>query len=337
MSLNKKVVIRVDGNTKIGLGHIYRGIALADILKDNYIVEFVTRKNSTISPIQDLEFNYKFIPDEVKFYKESNWFKENYSIDTIIVLDGYDFDELYQQKIKNLNYRLVYIDDFAKGKQRADLVINHSPGVVESDYKKEKYTDLALGLKYALLRKSFIEFDRTKIPVKNKVNTVFISFGGADSNDFSFLTVKEVMDLESIRNINVVLGAANKNSNIFKLESSKLKIHKNLSEQDIFKLMREADLAIVPSSTTSIELASLGIPMILGYFVDNQKGIYDGFLYKKAVIPIDSFNKYNFKNIITEIEKLDNKYTLLNIQNNLLAMFKGNIKANIIIKFNNLC
>jgi len=75
--LNKKVIIRVDGNSKIGLGHLYRGIALAEILKDKFVIEFVTKTNTTISPIQDAGFDYIFIPENVEFNEEHNWFKEN--------------------------------------------------------------------------------------------------------------------------------------------------------------------------------------------------------------------------------------------------------------------
>ena len=247
---NKKVIIRVDGNYNIGLGHIYRGIALAEILKDKFVIEFVTRTKTTISPIQDSGFDYTFVPENVELNEEHNWFKENYTRETIIVLDGYHFNEAYQQKIKKQDYKLVYIDDLVEGTQKADLVINHSPGVKESDYKTEVYTKLALGLKYALLRKSFIEFDRKKLNKKKGIKNIFISFGGADTHDFSLIATKEVLDLDSVETINVVLGAAYKNETIYDLNSSKLKIHKNLQEREVFKLMNETDLAIVPASTT---------------------------------------------------------------------------------------
>lgn len=331
--LSKKVIIRVDGNPNIGLGHIYRGLALAEMLKNKFVIEFVTRTDTTISPIQNSEFDYIFISEEIELYDEPNWFKENYSTDTLLVLDGYQFNEFYQQKIKELNYKLIYIDDLAKGKQKADLVINHSPGIKISDYKTEKYTKLALGLKYALLRKSYIEFDRTKVLSKNGINNIFISFGGSDINDFSFLVTKEVLSLDFVETINVVLGVAYKNKTIFDVNSSKLKIHKNLSEHEIFKLMKDTDLAIVPASTTSIELASLGIPMILGYFVDNQKGIYKGFNERGVVTGIGNFNDFNFENLNDTIESLDNSDKLNKQSLKLLSFFKSSIDKNIIKTF----
>ena len=331
------VLIRVDGNSRIGLGHIYRGLALAEILKGKYLIEFITRIDTIVSPLQESGFNYSFIPDIVKFVDEPNWIKDNYSKETIIVLDGYEFNQKYQQKIKDLNFKLVYIDDLARGVQKADLVINHSPGVKAGDYKTAAYTKLALGLNYALLRKSFIEFNRKKAKQNSKIKNIFISFGGADKHDFSLMATQEVLKLDFVQSINVVLGAAYKNKIIFDLKSSKLKIHQNLSEHEVFKLMNKSDLAIVPASTTSIELASLGVPMILGYFVENQQRIYNGFLDKEAVCGIGDFRGYKFSNIKQEIINCDEVKILKRIQNNLKIMFCDTTKSKIINLFKILC
>jgi UDP-2,4-diacetamido-2,4,6-trideoxy-beta-L-altropyranose hydrolase len=334
---NKKVIIRVDGNSNIGLGHVYRGIALAEMLKDEFGVEFITRIDTTISPIKESGFDFIYIPEGVALLDEPNWVKANYSTDAIIVLDGYNFIETYQQKLKDLNYRLVYIDDLTQGTQKADLVINQSPGVKKSAYKAEKYTKFALGLNYALLRKSFIEFDREITKQKKEVKNVYISFGGSDYRDFSLKAVKVVLEINNIKTVNVVLGAAYQSKGIFDLHNSKLKIYKHLSEKEVFTVMKNSDLAIVPASTISIELASLGLPMILGYFTDNQIGIYKGFEKKNAVKGIGDFNDYKFENLKKEILDINIEEILIRIQKNLLNMFKGNVKDNIINKFKSLC
>jgi len=334
----KKVAIRVDGNSNIGLGHIYRGLALANVLEKKFLVEFVIRPDTTVSPIKNAGYDYTFLPNEVSLMEEPNWFKENYTTGSIIVLDGYSFTKEYQQKIKELNYKLVYIDDLVEGKQVADLVINHSPGVKESDYKIEEGTKLALGLNFALLRKSFIEVNRNKLKKRNKIKNIYISFGGADANDFSFIAVNEVLKLDFIETINVVLGAAYMNKDIFRLNNSRLNIYKNITEKEVFKLMEDTDLAIVPASTTSIELASLGIPMILGYFVDNQKRIYQGFISNNSVTGIENYNNFNFESLGGLIEAINTSGKLKTQQLKLLNFFNNSIKNNILelFKFNSI-
>jgi len=330
---NKKVIIRVDGNAEIGLGHLYRGIALAEILKNNFTIEFLTRKNTIVSPISNSKFEYNIVPEQIELYEEPKWISDNYAFDTIVVLDGYHFSENYQQSIKERSFKLVYIDDLIKGKQIADLVINHSPGVKESDYITEDYTQLALGLNYALLRESFINFDRDNIKPNKEIKNIFISFGGADINDFSYTVVTEILNIDHIDEVNVVLGAAYKNIPIFDLDSTKLKIHKNVSEHEIFKLMGAADVAIVPASTISIELASVGTPMILGYFVDNQINIYNGFIEKHAATGIGNFSDFNFDNLKNIVASLNNSDVLSKQSRKLLSFFKGSIEKNLLSMF----
>jgi RimJ/RimL family protein N-acetyltransferase len=95
------------------------------------------------------------------------------------------------------------------------------------------------------------------------------------------------------------------------------------------ELMKSSDLAIVPASTTSIELAFLGVPMLLGYYVNNQKQIYEGFTdgkISKSVVslPIGDFNKFDFSIINEKIQKLfsNNKAPLsINPQTNIRKEF----------------
>jgi len=326
---DRKVIIRVDGDSDIGLGHIYRGIALAEMLKSNFNIVFVVKRTTIISPVSDAGFQYVLIPNDCELFNEPEWFVKNFKRDAIIVIDGYDFTEDYQSKIKEYDFRLVYIDDLIKGTQKADIVINHSPGAQAHDYKKEDYTKLALGLNYAIVRKLFAQYVPEKRRVNSEVKSVFISFGGADANDFSYLAVKALLDIKVIEEINVVLGAAYTQKAIFNLNTEKLKLHENLTEQAMFDLMKKVDLAIVPASTLSIELAFMGVPMLLGYFVDNQKGIYNGFISENLAVPLGDFNKFNFTMLRNEFEIYLQKLKSLNTKilgnpvNNIIRLFQS--------------
>lgn len=324
------IVIRVDGNIIDGLGHIYRGVALAEILKKHFSVKFLTKQNSITSPISDAGFDFDYIPSEIELLEEPIFFNKTYLKETIIVLDGYEFIEDYQQKIKDFDFTLVYIDDLAQGIQKADLVINHSPGAKECDYKKESYTKLALGSNFSLIRKSFIDFNRENVNQKKIIKIIFVSFGGADPMDFSFKAVQEILNIDFIKVVNVVLGAAYIHNDIYKLQSDKIRLHRNLSEEHIFDLMKNSDIAIVPASTISIELAVLGIPMLLGYFVSNQQGIYNGFIENNIAVPLGNFNIFKFEQLENNIEYYLsnlNYFNLISISNpseNIINLFHFN-------------
>ncbi len=328
--LRQKIIIRVDGNSNIGLGHIYRGIALAEMLKTEFDVCFITKPNSTISPITEVGFKYKFLP-EISFAEEPKWLKQNVDNNSIIICDGYEFKTEYQKKIKQQGFKLVYIDDLAAWHMYADIVINHSPGTKKEDYSSEPYTKFALGLDYALIRQSFINFDIKSKEHTKKIENIFVSFGGADPKDFTYKTVKELLKIDEINTIFVVLGSAYKHNNVQNINSDKIKILNNLSEKNIFEIMKNSDLAIVPASTISIELAFIGVPILLGYFVDNQKTIYKGFIENNMAFPLGNINDKNFNELANDIAEFEKKRKLFNNKLN------SNTNKNIVRLINNLC
>lgn len=332
---NKKIIIRVDGNSKIGLGHIYRGIALAEMLKLNYEILFLIRENSSSIAISHAGFTCINIPETMNLEEESNYIFENFSHANAIVLDGYDFGEAYQTAIRDLGFPVIYIDDLRIGIQKSDLVINHCPGIVKEQYITASYTELAIGLSYSLIRPSFANFNRKGVQPRNGIKNVLISFGGADPLDFTFKALDHLVKESEWDIFDVIIGGAYPHKKIFKLTDNRIRFHKNLSEIEIFEVMKSTDIAITPASTTSIELASLGVPMVLGYFVDNQKGIYDGFINHTSVIGVGDFNNFTFGELATIIKQ--NATVVDKIQASLLTMFEGEIKANILQKFQTIC
>lgn len=331
----EKIILRVDGNSEIGLGHLYRGMALLDILKDHYSCSFLIRKNTTISPLKNAKISFQYIPDEIELEDEPEWICASLQEFDTIVLDGYQFREEYQTKIKLYGKRLVYVDDLARDVQKADVVINHSPNIKKEDYNKEDYTQLALGLEYAILRKTFINCIKEKREVNRTIKNVFILFGGSDPDDFTFQAARNIVKLESINSVTIVLGAAYIHSEIFKIKNDKLNIYRNQSEEEVFDLMNQSDVAIAPASTTSLELASIGVPIILGFFVENQKKIYSGFVKNNAIFPIGNLNTFDFSRLNGIIKSIDSKAILQQKSKALKHMFIGHDKKRILNLFQN--
>jgi len=313
-SNRRKVIIRVDGNSDIGLGHIYRGIALAEMLNNDFDICFIVKQDSTINPIIKAGFNSKLLP-QITYLDEPEWLKQNVDNNAIIICDGYEFKTEYQKKIKEQSFKLVYVDDLVEYYMYADLVINHAPGIKKEYYKSEKYTRFALGPDYAILRPALII--GFMVESCYKIDTALVSFGGADINDFTYKFVEQLIKLSEIKRINVVLGAANKNSirlNIVKTQS-KLVVYQNVNEQQMFKIMHTSQIAIVPSSTTLYETCAVKMFVASGFYVDNQKNIYNGALSDKVFFPLGNLNNYDFSKIHSFIynvilKKFD--YMLLN-------------------------
>ena len=154
--MKKKIYFRTDGNNHIGLGHVIRCLALADMLKEEFECVFATRfvNKYIIEEIEKSCLSYiKLKEDHNKHFED---FLTYINKEDIVVLDNYFFTTEYQIIIKNVGCKLVCIDDMHDKHYVADAVINHGPSLRENQFSVESYTKLCLGLDYALLRKPFL-------------------------------------------------------------------------------------------------------------------------------------------------------------------------------------
>ena len=97
--MKSKILFRADGNSKIGLGHLYRLFALYEMYKDYYDCYFVTRANSTIN-VFPKNYNLQLLPADISLYDEGDWIKDKFTTTDIIIADGYQFNSSYQKSIK---------------------------------------------------------------------------------------------------------------------------------------------------------------------------------------------------------------------------------------------
>lgn len=299
--MNKKIIFRADGNSKTGLGHLYRLFALVEMLREEYDFLFLTKEDSVLKVIPN-DYTVKLIPKLIEIDKEPEWIYSNFSpTQYIVVADGYQFVSSYQKKIKDFNFTLVYVDDLLCEYMYADLVVNHSPHAKIENYKNESYTKFALGTDYAILRPLFLnKSDNTR--QEQFPDNAFICFGGSDNNNFTLKAVREILKIGSVNRINVVVGAAYDFKEIYELEkqNAKVSVFKNLDEEKLYRLMNTSTFAIAPTSTVLFELISVNIYLLSGYYVENQKMAYN-YLNKKSVFEgLGDFNDFDFS-ILGEI------------------------------------
>ncbi|MDX1903380.1 MAG: UDP-2,4-diacetamido-2,4,6-trideoxy-beta-L-altropyranose hydrolase [Thermonemataceae bacterium] len=308
-----KIYFRADGNTEIGLGHITRSMALADMLKENFNCVFLVRNPSEILQKQIREsFTLIVLPQTQDYLQEAYFIKETYlQANDIIVLDGYNFQTDYQKILKTKKIKLVCIDDMHAWHFVADAVINHAGGVQESEYSCENYTKLYLGTDYALLRKPFLEAAKKERKIE-KIEKVFICFGGSDIHNLSQKATEACLTVEKFTEIHVVLGSAYpyfQEFTNFAQEYKKVQIHQNLDAQEMCDLMQHCQLAIAPASSIAYEICAVGMYLITGWYVENQKGIYQ-FLSKNALcLGVENFQNLssNVSNFEIEIAYLQNQ------------------------------
>ena len=320
--MKKKILFRADGNSSTGLGHLYRLFSLVETVKPHYEFVFITKEDSTFKVIPE-DYDKAFIPNAVSIEEEPEWLSKHYPSDTfVLIADGYHFDSNYQSALKKQGYKFLYIDDLAKEHLHANAIINHSPSVKKQQFKTDQQTELYLGTNYALLRPYFLNEAKQNRVIKT-IENVFVCFGGADPFNLTLKATQALLELQQFKQIHIVLGGAFKHQEIFELEKeypNQVIIHENLSEKALIDVMKSCQFAIAPASTILYELCCVKMPILSGFYVDNQELIYKGFTDFKAVFEGGNFEYYtvnDFKKHVLSIIVLSNFESHINAQKQL--------------------
>ncbi len=296
--MKRKVILRADGGPSIGMGHFIRTLALAEMLRDDFHLIFATREPNQYQKdeINRVCHGSLILPrDETHFDVFLNLLKGN----EIVVLDNYFFDTNYQIKIKEKGCRLVCIDDLHDKHYVADVVINHAEGLSDHDFSVVNETMLLTGFKYALLRKPFY----TERSDETKDFDLIIGIGGADPLDISYRLTDRLTQKFTDLKIAIIIGNAYKGK-LNSICSDKIKVYRELSATEISDLMTHAKIGIFPSSTMAVEAIASRLPIITGYFVDNQIYLYKGLVTKGLSLGIEQFDNQMEKRIEEKLSKL---------------------------------
>jgi UDP-2,4-diacetamido-2,4,6-trideoxy-beta-L-altropyranose hydrolase len=336
--MRNAVIFRVDGSTKTGLGHVYRCIAVAEMLSPAFDCSFAMNAES-INTFIPPKFKVTQLPVGLTTEDEPQWLGENVNAEkNVLILDGYHFNPSYQKKLKEKKFRLIYIDDLHEGHAYADALINHSPEKNESLYKKESYTKLYLGCDYVMLRRSFLEKAKSGFKTPEQITSAFISMGGSDEFNLTGKCMDAVIALEKIKQINIVTGPAFKHLETIKNKaanaSKPVLVHNNLSENEIVDLMEKADIAFSPASNTCLELMALKKIIFAGHSASNQLGLYNYFTSNNLVFPLGDLHKITAAEISKIVDesllKRKNIADMLQLQNELIDGNSGQRIAKIV-------
>lgn len=304
----KHILFVVTGNDKVGLGHVYNTLLVAnDIL--NHRVTFLVDKESTLAYEKIDSKNY---PVFIQSHKDILKDIEEIGPD-IVINDRLDTTKEYMSGLKKLGVKTVNFEDLGTGAAEADMVIN-------AIYpEKEVLSNHYFGHEYFILRDEFIYTEP-----KNKigdVKNVLITFGGVDPNNFTKKVIEAIYGycLEKNIEITVIAGFGyDKYDTISSYES--ISIKKNV--QDISRYMRDADLIFTSAGRTTYEIASIGTPAIV--LAQNERELTHFF----------ASSEYGFLNLglgknVTHNEILKNFTKLVDSRKNREHMHKLMLKTDL--------
>lgn len=306
----KRIIFRGDSAANIGVGHVYRLIAIAYMVRGEYDCLFISHDfpeflKQELAKLEIPFYNVPIIdypsPDEKGKDDELAFDMEGViGSNDIVITDGYWFGPGYQKAIKAAGSRLICIDDLHDQLFYADLIINHAPDVQESDYVAQSYTRFALGGDYAILRPSFLMQATCKR--QNAIpESVFICFGGSDKKKLTQEVLKVARQYEVFKKLIVVTGPASIHWHMideYVASDDRIDHYHSVDEEKMLTLMKEADLAIVPASNMLMECLATGLKVIAGTYADNQTKLLKGYTNQGAVISAGSFAETDLRNAI---------------------------------------
>ena len=249
----ERVAIYVNGGNKRGIGHIYRALEMAD--------EFYTKP----------DIYYDANQTDPKVFGRTTH--------TLIGVDG--IAELFQ-RVKGQGYTLfindilttsidymiglrtvlpecckvVNFEDDGEGISKADLVFN-------ALYAEDDALNVKAGERYYIASKTFLFYE--PIEIKDKVERVFVSFGGADPQNYSDRLLAIVAGdpaRYSGYRFTVALGRAKLNVEELMRYNELPNVEMLYDVADMPGLMSACDVAVTSRGRTGYELAILGMPSI---------------------------------------------------------------------------
>lgn len=272
--MSSSLLVRADGNARIGTGHVMRCLALAQAWREaGGEAVFVTRPLPTaladrlraegahVSPLPAGDDAQQTIGLAAEL--GAKW----------VVLDGYDFDHEYQRAIKGAGLRLLVLDDCGHASEYcADLVLNQNIQATKAMYaRREPSTELLLGTRYVLLRREFLNARKARAQ-SAITRRVLVTMGGADADNVTMKVLEALAAVEV--ETTAVIGPANPRGEeletFARQSSGRIRVRCNAT--DMPELMASSDLAVAAAGSTCWELAFMGLPQLLIVLAENQRG-----------------------------------------------------------------
>ena len=292
-----ELYLRADGDSRMGHGHLFRMLALTEMLKPHFRITFITtNKEEYIHGLFKTSGAAVRVVGEYLSYSEEflSW-SADLSATSIIVCDGYQFDATAQQALYDKGFRIVVIDDPQNGQFYARAIINPSGGVDPAMYNTPAGTAVYTGIAYAFLRPEFLQLARLrKSPVDfETAKKVFVCLGGADPENYTEEVLLNLVNHPNVETINLVTGSAflhkNSLSAVMSEFPGRINHYNKLSAAELASLMRENDAAVCSASTVCYEYLCCGFNLFILQTALNQENSFNFLLKEQLAIDFRYF------------------------------------------------
>jgi UDP-2,4-diacetamido-2,4,6-trideoxy-beta-L-altropyranose hydrolase len=305
--------IRADASAEIGTGHVMRMLALAETWQElGGRAMLASRCESQALRAQVAERGIELVPygtdnDLTADLRKTLALLAQRSV-SCLVLDGYQFDPVYQKAVRAAGYRLVVVDDLAHWPEyHADILLNQNINAGNLHYRCGSDTLRLLGTRYALLRNEFRSWHGGPKEIESVGRRILVTLGGSDPGNVS-RSVLEALSTLAFEDLDValVLGAGNPHQELLRsfLQASALRVRTETNSRRMAELMMWADVAVSAAGTTCWELGFMGVPSLLIVVADNQAEVARCLAERDAFVVLDGRRGADVAEIATTLRTL---------------------------------
>ncbi len=313
------MVVRTDANHRMGAGHFMRSIALAQAWQDHggkavflgKIESGILCERLAMEQIELIQLPGAF-PDQCDADTVLNYLADKDMSTGWIVVDGYHFNQDYQQIICASGWHILVVDDMGHlPEYTADIVLNQNPGNEEIIYRVSPETLILRGERYILLRREFLNTNFPITPIASRAHHILVTLGGADPGN----NTKRILEaLEKVNDkaliVKVVVGPTNPYLNSLTTAASDAgyTIELITAANNMPALMRWADLAVSGAGTTCWELAHMGVPFAVAILADNQEIVASTLAAHEAAVVLGRSKKWHDADTAAALRALINDH-----------------------------
>ncbi|WP_320173903.1 UDP-2,4-diacetamido-2,4,6-trideoxy-beta-L-altropyranose hydrolase [Maridesulfovibrio sp.] len=322
LTKGKTLIIRADANSRIGIGHVMRCIALAQewtkrngqtVLVGNITAEAmrVTLKRFEISHVP-LEQSYPNSAEDMKILLAE---AHKASAGSWIALDGYFLDTAYQKAIRSEFKNTLVVDDYHHlYSYECSVLLNQNLDAENISYRINSDATILAGAKYAMLRNEFRTARATTRKRNSKGKTkILLSMGGADPHNTSLKVLEALVPLSDQISCTLVVGPANpymdQLDNFRQRSNMDLEILTNVEKMS--DLIAGHDLLLGAGGSSCWESCCIGTPLAIITTAENQLEIARALDRKGAALYLGDAATIENNEILTAIQELISNRTLL--------------------------
>jgi spore coat polysaccharide biosynthesis predicted glycosyltransferase SpsG/CMP-N-acetylneuraminic acid synthetase len=255
-----RVLFRVDGGAKMGMGHVYRSLAIADALRASSRAEiaFLMCADHTEGLLTVSRHGYPVRVVAGRGHEAGLEHIRDFA-PAILINDLPALDAAYLTALSHLGATTVNLVDTL-----ADLeTTEHYAQVIVSVMNQDRETPEGFygGPAYAILRDQFRGREKE---VRDEPRMVLLSFGGSDPQGLTLKAARALEGLPPAVKILAVAGPAFSYRKEFEaLEPTLRRRVPLINEAAIADLMLEADVVVGSGGMSVYEIAALGTPGIV--------------------------------------------------------------------------